>query len=372
MSMSHVDDGTLHAYLDGELTPAEAQGVDAHVAQCPVCRNRLDEERALIARADELLGLAAPPERALPPFRPGDLKPPARLWWQLRFPLAWAATVLVALGVGTFVGSRLSRGPSPLLVDRVAEPAPVAVQSRAETATAQVAPRALTLRNGATKPAAPPPAAPAQGNAGVLALAERKQEPESRAYRYEARDERAARERQDSIASPAAALARAPAPQPSFVIDGYVSGDTLTLDSARALLGTDPLAVPGLPITGIHRARRIGYSALVVVEQSLDSGKTIAVINGRPNQVTLDAIVVSGAARADSMSATERAPRGRAAGAADSAQVTRRKASAAVPREPARGLEANQARPALFLEVRGALSADSLAALRRRLEPLRP
>ena len=32
--MSHVDDGTLHAYLDGELPQAEARGVEAHVAEC--------------------------------------------------------------------------------------------------------------------------------------------------------------------------------------------------------------------------------------------------------------------------------------------------------------------------------------------------
>src|SRR5947207_1469653 len=69
VSMSHVDDGTLHAYLDGELSAAEAQRVDAHLAQCPACRERLDVERALITRAGELLALAAPPDRELPPFR---------------------------------------------------------------------------------------------------------------------------------------------------------------------------------------------------------------------------------------------------------------------------------------------------------------
>src|SRR6266850_373938 len=62
VSMSHVDDGTLHAYLDGELSSAETQGVDAHLAQCPACRGRLEEERALITRAGELLALAAPPD----------------------------------------------------------------------------------------------------------------------------------------------------------------------------------------------------------------------------------------------------------------------------------------------------------------------
>ena len=113
--MSHVDDGTLHAYLDGELAPAEAQGVDAHLAQCPACRERLDVERALIARAGELLALAAPPECELPPFRAGHVKPPARAWWRVRQPLAWAAMVVVALGIGTYLatGSNSCGNPIP-------------------------------------------------------------------------------------------------------------------------------------------------------------------------------------------------------------------------------------------------------------------
>ena len=41
-NMSHVDDGTLHAYLDGELTPVERARLEGHVAECAACRNRLD------------------------------------------------------------------------------------------------------------------------------------------------------------------------------------------------------------------------------------------------------------------------------------------------------------------------------------------
>jgi len=109
--MSHVDDGTLHAYLDGELSPAEVQGVEAHLAQCPACRGRLDEEHALITRAGELLALAAPPDRELPPFRAGDMKPLTRLWWKVRLPLAWAATVAIALGIGTYLGRGVEQVP---------------------------------------------------------------------------------------------------------------------------------------------------------------------------------------------------------------------------------------------------------------------
>src|SRR5207244_11597451 len=77
--MSHADDGTLHAYLDGQLSPVERAQLEAHLASCPACRARLDEERGLIERADALLALATPPERAIPPFhqlRPSPPPPP--------------------------------------------------------------------------------------------------------------------------------------------------------------------------------------------------------------------------------------------------------------------------------------------------------
>src|SRR2546430_1540567 len=141
--MSHVDEGTLHAYLDGELPAGEAHDLEAHVAQCRECRVRLDEERALIARADELLGLAAPPDRAIPPFRPGDREPPVRLWWRVRLPLAWAATVVLALGAGLYLGS----GVLPTRQRAIS-------QNRGDLATAKALPA-----TAAPEPAATPPVA---------------------------------------------------------------------------------------------------------------------------------------------------------------------------------------------------------------------
>src|SRR6266487_2404775 len=44
-SMSHVDEGTLHAYLDGELPSGDRATLEAHVAQCATCRTALVGER---------------------------------------------------------------------------------------------------------------------------------------------------------------------------------------------------------------------------------------------------------------------------------------------------------------------------------------
>src|SRR3989442_10338261 len=117
--MSHADDGRLHAYLHGQLSPVDGAHREAPLASCPACRARLDEERALIERADALLALAAPPERAIPPFhqlRPSSPSRQPRPLWQFRLPAVWAATGLLALGVGWCLG-----GGRPM---RAAPPAP--------------------------------------------------------------------------------------------------------------------------------------------------------------------------------------------------------------------------------------------------------
>src|SRR5207253_10270246 len=149
-------DGSLHGYLDGELALAEARGVDAHLAQCPECRRRVDEERALIARAAELLAVATPPDRALPAFRAGDVKAPTRQWWQVRLPLAWAATVALALGIGTYLGSDEQRAPEAEAARSTAAP-PLA---RPEPPRQDLTRRETRVATGAarTAPAAPPAA----------------------------------------------------------------------------------------------------------------------------------------------------------------------------------------------------------------------
>jgi len=367
--MSHVDDGTLHAYLDGELAPAEAQGVAAHVAQCPACRTRVDEERALIARADQLLGLAVPPDRQVPPFRAGDSKPPARLWWRVRLPVAWAATVVLALGVGVYFGSgsvRLAR-PAAERPNDLAGPAVSTLPPRRESGAAQrPEPHALRADRPARAPAPPGIAAAEEKRAdaaGTPAMAAR---PESLAASR-------ARDKLEAGAIEANRVARFAEPGVSNVItrEGYaLSGPPLTLDSARALLGRDPLAVPNLPVRGIHQARRIGYSTVVVVEQALDSSTTIDVISGRPSSLRLEAVAVARAAESDTASPAERALLGRAATPKDSVAPASRKANAAPARAP--GAIAAPPPADLVGEVRGPLSADSLAALQRRLKPLRP
>ena len=365
--MPHADDGTLHAYLDGELPPAEARGVEAHVAECPGCRARLEEERALIARAHELLGLASPPDRAIPPFRAGDLKPPVRPWSRMRLPLAWAATVVLALGIGMYLGGGSAvpgrEQPVAQRAAEVAPPAPLAALPADSAGTARVEPG----RPRRTRPIQPPPSTD-------VAAAERKQEEGARPADA-ARLDRVARlpaRETDSAAAGLGALAASKAAPPAAPPAQAYAALPLSIDSARVLLGQDPVALPDAPIRSMRREPAIG-EAIVVLEQALDSSTVIELRERRPAALGLEAVVVTGAAEAgarhDSLE-TRRRP-----GLTPRPTTRLADSLAAVSRAEGRIIQ-EQDRPVLHVgnlrvEISGPLTADSLKKLLERLKPIR-
>lgn len=124
--MPHVDEGTLHALLDGALKaedPGRAATVQAHLEVCPDCRALLDDAAAIRDGATGIL--AALETDARPDFqevltRAGlaagaaagldtDSRRRDRLRRQARATraAAWAATVVVALGTGYLVRDRM-------------------------------------------------------------------------------------------------------------------------------------------------------------------------------------------------------------------------------------------------------------------------
>lgn len=93
--MSHVDEGTLHAYLDGELTPIERAEFERHLSVCAVCRGALSEARTFLTESDGMI-------RALDVVLPGGevaFPAPRRPLVRLST-LAWAASLLLAVGLG--------------------------------------------------------------------------------------------------------------------------------------------------------------------------------------------------------------------------------------------------------------------------------
>jgi hypothetical protein len=128
--MPHLDEGTLHALLDGEIPSAELPPIQAHLGACAECRARLAEEQDLLAESDRLIEVLELPEAA-PAVAP--IRSAPRRVWPTR--LAWAATLVLAAGLGYSVRG----GP--------AEPAPAAsrdsgVELRADEPAAAPAPPA--------------------------------------------------------------------------------------------------------------------------------------------------------------------------------------------------------------------------------------
>ena len=54
--MQHLDEGTIHAWLDGALDDAEAARVEQHAAECATCAAAVADARGLVAGASRILG----------------------------------------------------------------------------------------------------------------------------------------------------------------------------------------------------------------------------------------------------------------------------------------------------------------------------
>lgn len=194
--MSHLDEGTLHALLDGELDLAEVSEVQKHLGGCVACGSRLQEVKQFVAESHRLVGALEVPARAPrqpAPEPPRTPPPPPRagldpVAWDeptvLLVPdpvdpgasrqkwmraLRWAAVIAVVVAGGDLVTSAL-RPSRPMLPERdltSASPAvPPAVVSpeearRPESTLASRAraarPTAQTSAPAATRPARPSP-----------------------------------------------------------------------------------------------------------------------------------------------------------------------------------------------------------------------
>ena len=160
--MPHLDEGTLHALLDGEIPSAELPPIQAHLGACAECRARLAEEQDLLAESDRLIEVLELPEAA-PAVAPIRTAP--RRVWPTR--LAWAATLVLAAGLGYSVRGGPAGPPPAASRDsgvelRASEPA---------ASPASPAPEPVTQsRDQASAPklgSGPPPADGRRGKAAV-------------------------------------------------------------------------------------------------------------------------------------------------------------------------------------------------------------
>jgi|CXWL01.1.fsa_nt_gi hypothetical protein len=152
---SHLDDGTIHELLDGEIPSAQLPPLQAHLASCAECRARLDSARTLVDFGDELIELLDDPPVAAPVATVVTTLPtPSRPWIRQ---LAWAASIAVAVGAGWYVRGDVQRVLPPVPVDSPIADAISAVPPAVVTAPA-AGPERTTASGTAPSTAAERPA----------------------------------------------------------------------------------------------------------------------------------------------------------------------------------------------------------------------
>jgi len=303
--MSHVDEGTLHAYLDGELPSADRATLEAHVAECGACRAALADERALRDRASAVLGRARPLERPTPPFE-RIRRTPARRPWQVRTAFAWAASIVLALGVGYLLRSptaevAASRQQQPAAVE------PTAVATNQTRAAPPAEQKATPLPQERTKRRAPAPAdeqsrtsdkttPPVDVVAAAAPTAELRNAAPAPVAAGRVNDslqpERHQASRLEGVVVRGAAAAAPARSERDMVSDGATvqpsnpkTWPLIDRRLATSVLGEEPVAVPGLAVRSFRRGP--GNDGTIVVEQTLDSATVIQIFQ-RPARTSVN------------------------------------------------------------------------------------
>jgi len=285
--MQHLDEGILNALVDGEVPSSELESIQAHLDACSECRARLNETRAFADESEGLVELIEVP----PPSKPSAHVIPGPGWGGGRFRnLAWAATVVAALGIGYITGTRPFTAPqdvafrqTPVVGGTVGDqpvtddlqPAASSEEDRAtpdRAAETGVGERLADTdtRNAPTAPGDPEMAR--RQDTGPVGLAdaranEAEQAPATRQVTTGDAREGARRER--AAAPVAAEVAKVAAPSPTALLESQASGQV------RALVAADEVQ----PQT-VARRSTIAFVTVTLKEASTVLGGSLRLIDG--------------------------------------------------------------------------------------------
>ncbi|HYN82754.1 MAG TPA: zf-HC2 domain-containing protein [Gemmatimonadaceae bacterium] len=213
--MQHPDEGTIHSWIDGELSPEQAREIEAHVAGCPECAAMVAEARGLVAASTRILtALDDVPGGVIPSVL--DIAPAQivrRRWYQRTDLRAAAALLFVA-------------GGSLLVVRRGVD----TESTRAMLATTDTAKEPSAAEGGAAKPLTGRELLRrSEAKSSVTSPTDLSVQPkatlEAQSSRLQARDEaqsseeEGARARAADVANPPPAVANAPARAPVAQLD---------------------------------------------------------------------------------------------------------------------------------------------------------
>ena len=263
--MSHVDEATLHAFLDGELRtdePERARQVEAHIQDCDACRTRLETAAALRDDAAGILdaldaaaaapgpdfqevrvraGQAGSASSAAGDEREAELR--RSYGWVKR--VGWAAALVVALGTG-YMARDLVLGPGVDESDAVSD---FMVRDRDARSRADETPPATAPESD--RPSAPVESAPSAEAGARGDVAEMEQAETFEPARLA--EEPATREATAEAGGGAAAVA----------VDDWVEA---SLDEAEARVGSLYL-LPGAELTGVEVAGDPSMAAARTVQR---------------------------------------------------------------------------------------------------------
>ncbi|MEO7682854.1 MAG: carboxypeptidase-like regulatory domain-containing protein [Gemmatimonadaceae bacterium] len=323
--MQHLDEGTIHAWLDGELSPDEASNVAAHASACPECAAMVAEARGLVAAStriltalDEVPGSVIP---SVPDIAPAQT---VRRRWYQRTDVRAAAALLLVAGTSLVVvqrGANSSASRAMLATDDKGQATPAAGAATPESRTFAAPLRKEEAKSGF----AVPRDQTAQANAMADAQPRRLQaRDESQLLKEEAAKSRAA-DVASVLAAPPISVARVGAAPPMVTAPaegrtganapGVVQGRVIDKQSGKGVSqaqvvieGTSLDAATdkdgNFRITNVPpgdqrlRVRRIGYEAAAIPlsKESRDAkGATVALT---PSQVALAEVVVTSAENA--------------------------------------------------------------------------
>lgn len=230
--MSHIDEGLLHARLDGALAPEDPEWRAArqHLETCADCRRRFEEARALRDAVGEILAASASDSAPRPKFADLEAAASARRperptrsapdgarprWWRSPARLAWAASLVLAVGAGWMGRALIETGgkggaPAVQLADQASETREMPARARESGALeGEAVPEADGVRNESLEMRRAPETSKATAGAGADAdRAAAAQEPPPPADDELADDELAAQRERAQLAAPAREEAR--------------------------------------------------------------------------------------------------------------------------------------------------------------------
>ena len=153
----HLDEGTIHAWLDGALDADEAARVEQHAAECAECAAAVAEARGLVAGASRILtALDGVPGGVVPKTTAWGGAPSAKrtrsLWTSLHLTparAAAAAVIVLAAGTALVVHNAPNAARSAIKLANLPVDSAVILQPAAPMVVPHVAPDAATSQTSA-------------------------------------------------------------------------------------------------------------------------------------------------------------------------------------------------------------------------------